>query len=73
MVAAKARELGAIQVVTAALVSHTWADPVPQVYALRTDEFIIFPWDEQVFVNGRWVPHPEVEAGLKSQSRENRD
>ncbi len=64
-----ARALGAAQVVTACLVSHSWADPVPQVTALVSDEFIIFPWDRQVLDDGKWITHPEIIAGLKAQSR----
>ena len=64
-----ARSLGAVQVITASLVSHSWADPFPQVTALTTDEFIIFPWDQEVLVDGKWVTHPEIVAGLKAQSR----
>ncbi len=60
---------GAAQVVTACLVSHSWAEPVPQITSLVSDEFIIFPWDEQVLDHGRWVIHPEIEAGLKAQTR----
>ena len=69
MVAESAGVLGATQVVTACLVSHTWADPSPHVSALVSDEFIVFPWDEQVLVDGKWITHPEIEAGLKAQNR----
>jgi hypoxanthine phosphoribosyltransferase len=68
MVADSARALGAVQVVTASLVCHTWADPAPQVAALVSDEFIIFPWDQQVLVDGKWLPHPEIVSGLKAQT-----
>ena len=68
MVAACALELEASQVVTASLVSHSWAEPASQVTALVSDEFIVFPWDQRVLSNGRWVAHPEVEAGLNAQS-----
>jgi hypoxanthine phosphoribosyltransferase len=67
LAATQALELGARQVITASLVSHSWADPAPQFTALVTDAFVIFPWDEKVRVNGVWVPHPEVEAGLMAQ------
>ena len=60
---------GAAQVVTASLVSHSWANPAPQVTSLISDEFIIFPWDEQVLVHGKWVTHPEIESGIKAQTR----
>ena len=68
MVAACALELGASQVITASLVSHSWAEPAPQVTALVSDEFIVFPWDQRVLTNGSWVTHPEIEAGLKARS-----
>ena len=67
LAAAQAIELGARQVITAALVAHSWANPAPQVVALATDTFAIFPWDREVRVDGQWVPHPEVEAGLRAQ------
>jgi len=67
LAAAQAYALGARQVITASLVSHSWADPAPQLVALVTDAFVIFPWDAQVRVDRRWVPRPEVEAGLKAQ------
>ena len=68
MVAGCAAELGAVQVVTASLITHTWADPTPQVSALVSDEFIIFPWDLEVLAGGKWITHPEIEAGLKAQT-----
>ena len=67
MVAESCQALHAAQVITAVLVSHSWADPSPQVSALVSDAFIIFPWDQHVLVGGRWVTHPEIEAGLKAQ------
>lgn len=69
MVADSTRALGAIQVVTASLVSHSWADPTPQISSLVSDEFIIFPWDQQVLDGGKWITHPEITAGLEAQSR----
>jgi hypothetical protein len=70
LVAARARELGASQVVTACLVSHSWANPAPDVCALISDAFVVFPWDQQVFVEGRWRPHPEVAAALAAQDEQ---
>jgi len=69
LAAESARSLGALQVVTASLISHSWADPAPKVSALVSDEFIIFPWDERVLVNGKWIIHPEIDAGMKAQTR----
>ncbi len=67
MVAARVRELGAAQVITACLVSHSWADPAPTFCALVSDEFIIFPWDRRVLIDGKWQIHPEIAAALKLQ------
>ena len=69
IVAARARERGASHVVTAALVAHSWAQPSPDISALRSDALIIFPWDREVFLDGTWQPHPEIEAALKSQGK----
>jgi len=62
-------EQGAARVVTAALVAHSWALPPPDVVSLMSDEFVVFPWDARILVSGRWVPHPEVEAGIQAQHR----
>jgi uncharacterized protein len=68
MVVAEAVMLGASQVISACLVSHTWADPKPQVSALVSDELIIFPWDRRVLADGQWVSHPEILSALAAQS-----
>jgi hypothetical protein len=68
MVRQEALTLGAEQVFTVSLLSHSWADPVPDVTALVSDEFVIFPWDAQVLDHGKWVVHLEIESGLKAQS-----
>ena len=69
MAADRARALGALQVVTASLVRHSWADPAPQISCLVSDEFIIFPWDQQVLVEGIWVTHPEITAAKEAQTQ----
>jgi uncharacterized protein len=58
---------GATQVVSACLVRHTWAKPAPDVCPLVTDELVIFPWDKNVFMDGRWQMHPELVGALKLQ------
>jgi uncharacterized protein len=68
LVAERVRQRGAKQVITAALIAHSWADPRPDVVALTTDAFVMFPWDEQVYIAGQWQPHPELVAALKHQS-----
>ena len=68
LVAERARDLGAAKVVTACLARHTWANPVPDVVALVDDALILFPWDQQVYINGQWGPHPEIEEALRLQA-----
>lgn len=70
MVAAACIEAGAASVITASLVAHSWADPAPDVVALRSDTFVIFPWDREVYVDGRWQRHPEVALGLQQQQQQ---
>ena len=70
MVAQRVRDLGATRVVTACLVHHSWANPVPDVAALVTDALVIFPWDREDFMDGRWQPHPETVAALKAQGKQ---
>lgn len=65
-------EQGAAGVVTAALIAHSWASPRPDVVSLVTDELVVFPWDARILVDGLWIPHPEVEAGIRAQHRPDR-
>jgi hypoxanthine phosphoribosyltransferase len=67
MAAERARMKGASAVITACLISHPWANPAPQVSALVSDAFIIFPWDHYILDKGKWIIHPEVAAGLQAQ------
>ena len=69
MVVQRVRELGAVRVVTACLVSHSWANPVPDLTALVTDALVIFPWDKQVYQDGHWQFHPELADALKLQHK----
>ena len=70
LVADAVRANGAARVVTAALVSHSWASPAPDVSALVTDALVIFPWDQRVFLAGRGQPHPEIAAALAAQGQD---
>jgi hypoxanthine phosphoribosyltransferase len=65
-----ALDLGATSVVTACLVSHTWADPSPDIVALTSDELIIFPWGRQIYRDGTWRLDPELEHALRQQQAE---
>ncbi len=72
LVAERVKERGAKQVITATLVAHSWAKPMPDVVALTSDALVMFPWDEQVYVNGQWQPHPELTDALRYQDNANR-
>jgi len=71
LVATRAYERGARRVWTVSLVNHTWASPRPDFTALTSDALVIFPWDEQVFTNGSWQMHPEIEAAIQAQQDAN--
>jgi hypoxanthine phosphoribosyltransferase len=70
LVADRVEELGAAHVVTACLVAHGWADPMPDVVARVTDALVLYPWDRRVYMEGRWQAHPEIEAALAKQGDE---
>lgn len=69
LVAQRIREQGATRVISASLVSHTWANPAPDYVALLTDALVIFPWDKRVYQNGQWQIHPELAGALELQQR----
>jgi hypoxanthine phosphoribosyltransferase len=67
LVAQRGREQGASAVITASLIQHSWAQPAPDCAALTTDALVIFPWDKQVYQDGRWQTHPELVGALALQ------
>ena len=67
LVAEEVRARGAADVVTACLVAHSWANPMPDLVAVVSDALVLFPWDRQVYAEGRWEPHPELVAALAAQ------
>ena len=69
LVAERVREKGAARVITASLISHSWAEPMPEVTALVTDALVLFPWDQEVWLNGRWQPHPELAEALRQNQK----
>jgi hypoxanthine phosphoribosyltransferase len=69
LVADRVRKLGAVQVISACLVSHSWANPAPDVVALVSDALILFPWDVQVYEQMRWIEHPELTAARAAQPK----
>jgi hypoxanthine phosphoribosyltransferase len=69
LVADAVRQQGASRVLTACLVRHSWANPAPTFSVITSDEFVIFPWDQRVYMQGKWQPHPEIMAGLAAQNK----
>jgi len=67
MVAEGARERGAKRVITACLISHTWAKP--DIVILETDDLVLFPWSARVYDKGEWRIHPEIEGPIRKLKR----
>lgn len=58
---------GAKKVISASLISHSWANPNPEITTLVSDELIIFPWDQKVWIGGKWQIHPELADAILAQ------
>jgi len=58
-------EKGATKIKTAVLVAHSYSRYKPHYVSLETDQLVIFPWDTQILVRGKWRLHPEIEEKLK--------
>lgn len=65
IVSKRLKEKGAKKVKTGVLVFHSWAKPAPDYYALKSDKCVIFPWDTQILVSGKWKLHPEIARAMK--------
>ena len=61
------KKCGASRVVTASLISHTWAKPKPDYVIFETDELVLFPWDFKIFQEGQWQIHPEYKNAILKQ------
>lgn len=73
LVAEETVRKGAVQVISVCLVSHSWADPKPDISLMVSDAMVIFPWDEFVIEHGSWTPHPEIQEALNKQIRVSQD
>lgn len=69
MVASRVKEIGASKVVKVSLVSHSWADPFPDLTGVISDELIVFPWDRRVYLDGSWLLNPEIQEAMRLQIR----
>jgi len=66
----KAVSLGASDVRSAVLYSHTWGIGVPDYVGLISDELILNPWDREIYKDGEFHFHPEYVEALKQQGLE---
>jgi hypoxanthine phosphoribosyltransferase len=66
----RVQEIGAVQVRSAVLYSHTWKATVPDYIGVITDELVLNPWDREIWVDGRFQFHPEYAAALQEQGIE---
>jgi hypoxanthine phosphoribosyltransferase len=73
MVCQSVLEKGAKQVISACLVSHSWANPMPDIALIISDELILFPWDAKVLINGEWQEYPEIVAAIKAQENKGKN
>jgi hypoxanthine phosphoribosyltransferase len=65
----KASQMNSLEVRSAVLISHSWADPKPDYFVLESDKMILFPWDSQILIDGQWQLHPEIIEALNFQKR----
>lgn len=61
------QRLGATEVRTAVLYSHTPAADIPDYIGLISDQLLLNPWDREIYHNGEFVFHPEYVGALKMQ------
>lgn len=70
MICKKAKKIGVKNITTVSLATHTWAKPMPDYVGIKSDALIIFPWDTQILVRGKWQIHPELKSAV-SESKKN--
>lgn len=66
----KALSMGASQVKSAVLYSHTKASDIPDYIGIITDELLLNPWDREIVKDGKFQFHPEYTGALEHQGVE---
>jgi len=66
-VAKRADKLGAREVRTAVLYSHSHGVHIPDYIGLITDSLLLNPWDREVVAGDNFVVHPEYLGALEQQ------
>ena len=56
-------ENGALEVRTATLAVHG-NSILPDYFAIKTDDCIIFPWDKETLISQKWIMNPEYQAAI---------
>jgi uncharacterized protein len=69
LAAERIKQNGAARVVTASLISHSWAKPIPDVVGLTTDALVVFPWEKNVYVDGKWELHPDLYQAFRQREQ----
>jgi hypoxanthine phosphoribosyltransferase len=67
LVKEKVEGMGAKEVRSAVLYSHTWKSSVPDYIGIITDALILNPWDREIIVEGDFQFHPEYAGALQEQ------
>ena len=67
MVRERALDLGAAEVRSAVLYSHTWGTDEPDYIGLISDALLLNPWDREVLREGTFHFHPEYVSALAEQ------
>jgi uncharacterized protein len=70
MVKEKALSLGASEVKSAVLYSHTKSANVPDYIGIITDELLLNPWDREILQAGEFRIHPEYAEAFRLQGLE---
>ena len=72
IVSKRAREKRAKKVKTAVFLLHSRSKSKPNYSALNSDQCIVFPWDTQILVDGKWQLHPELAEAMKFHKKRGR-
>lgn len=59
--------MGAEEVKTAVLYSHTWGSHIPDYIGLISDALLLNPWDREILRDGQFQFHPEYVDALAQQ------
>ena len=69
IVTKSAKDLGASEIKTAVLYSHTKGKNIPDYIGVVTDELVINPWDKEILKDGKFIHHPEYTEALNQQGK----